>query len=320
MSRAAILLFTCIAIGLFAAPALAQGQQKGSGSIRLEYQYIYADKFLDDVAEYDYWTTDTHVLMLSGNYAITDRWNVVAALPYIQKRFNSEVPWGGDPHNPNDPYWIDYVPTDKRFVDDGEYHGGFQDFSVGISYLALDGPFSISPYIGYGVPTDNYPFFAKAAIGTNLWNVPVGATFTYIPYFSDWYFSGNLAYVFSEKPLGINVDHWNVQLSAGYWFKPNFSVNVFAGLKYVREGLQMPWDFTDDPTYANYPDEFDTEEWYNHDRLIAHRNLNVGVGLDYFVNRDYKLSLTGFTGVWAEQSTVPAYAFTLGLTRYFGNE
>jgi hypothetical protein len=292
----------------------------GHGSIRVEYQFIHSDKFYDDVAEYDYWTTDTHVLMLSGDYAVTDRWTVFASLPYIQKRFNSEVDWGGDPHNPNDPFWIDFVPPDKRFVDDGSYHGGLQDLSVGMSYVALDGPLTLTPYISYGVPADDYPFYAKAAIGQNLWHIPVGTAFTYVPYFSDWYLSGNVAYVFSEQPLGVNTDYWSAYLSAGYWFRPNFSVNLFAALKYVRDGLEMPWSFTDDPLYGNYPDEFDTEEWYNHDRLIGHRNLNLGIGFDYAVNRKYKLSGTGFTGVWAEQSSEPAHAFTLALTRYFGGE
>ena len=69
---------------------------------------------------------------------------VLAALPYVQKRFNSEVPWGGDPHNPNDPYWIDFVPPDTRFWDDGDYHGDFQDLAIGetrdvtFTYTATD--------------------------------------------------------------------------------------------------------------------------------------------------------------------------------------
>lgn len=272
------------------------------------------------MSTFDYWSTDSQVALLSGDYSFTNRYTLFAALPYVQKRFNAGALYGGDPHNPNDFYWIDFVPPDKRFVDDGDYHGGFQDFSIGISYLALDGPLTIAPYISYGVPTNHYPFFAKAAIGMNLWTLPVGTTISFVPYFSDWYFLGNAAYVFSEKPLGVNVDYWLVYLTAGYWFAQNFSMNVFAGLKSVRKGLKMPWDFTDDPSYANYPDEFDTVEWWQHDRLIGHRNLNVGVGFDYFLNPRYKLSGSAFTGVWAEQSNEVDYAFTMALTRYFGGE
>lgn len=299
----------------------AQSQQKGDGSVRVEYQYISTGNFYDENFEFGYWTTYSHVVLLSGDYALNERWAAYAALPYVQKRFAPDALFNGDPHNPNDPWWIDYDPPDKRFIDDGAYHGGFQDFTAGIRYNAVDGPaWTVAPYIAYGVPSDDYPFYAKAAIGANLWNIPVGVDVTFVPYFSDWYFRGNLAYVFSEKPLGYNVDYWLGFLSAGYWFAPRFSMNLFTSVKYLRNGLIMPWDFTDDPFYGNYPQDFDTPEWYNHDRLLRHRFANVGIGFDYFLNEKFLLSGTYFQGVWAEQTNEVDAAFTVSLTRYFGGE
>jgi hypothetical protein len=300
--------------------AQAQNQKKGDASIRFEYQYADSDTFSDDVGDYDYWSTDSHTIILAGDYAISDRLTVYGVLPWVQKRFVSKVEWGGDPHNPNDYYWVDFVPPDKRFIDDGDYHGGFQDLAFGIRYLALDGPLSVSPYIGYGFPTTDYPFFGKAAIGKNLWNVPVGVSLMYVPYFSDWHFRGSLSYVFSEKPLGVNVDHLLGYLSAGYWFKQNFSMAVFMTGKWTLKGLRMPEDFTDDPTYGNYPDEFDTPEWWQHDRLIANRAAAMGIEFDYFVKQKYKLSGSVSTGIWAEQTSLTGLAFSVALSRYFGGE
>ena len=175
-------------------------------------------------------------------------------------------------------------------------------------------------FISYGVPTTDYPFYAKAAIGLNLWNIPVGLAFTFVPNFSDWYFQGNIAYVFSEKPLGVNVDYWLGYLSGGYFFTPRFSMNVYLSAKQVREGLEMPWDFTDDPAYGNYPDDFDTPEWWQHDRLLGHGIANLGVGLDYFVNEKYQLSGSYFASIWADQTNEVDHAITLALTRYWGGE
>jgi hypothetical protein len=298
----------------------AQAQSAGDASIRLEYQFIHTGDFADANTLFTNWTTDSQVALLSADYAITDRWTVYAALPYVQKRFNPKAFLAGAPHNPNDPWWIAFEPPDKRFIDDGEYHGGFQDLSVGVTYLALDGPLTVRPYIGYGYPTDSYPFFGKAAIGLNLWNVPVGVAATYVPYFSDWYFSADVAYVFSEEPLGVNVDYWLGYLAAGYWFKPQFAMNLFLSTKYVRDGLVLPWDFTDDPTYSTFPVGFDTPEWWQHDRLLQHRILNVGIGFDWFINERYQLSGTYFQSVWEAQTTTVENAFTLGLTRYFDRE
>lgn len=323
---------TCNAIHSFLAGLLfvcgpgfcvAQNQFRGDASLRLEYQYIGTGDFPfeDEVA--DYWTTDSHVLMLSGDYALSDRWTIYAALPYVQKRFVAEadVPGfsPGDPHNPNTDF-VNFQPPDLRFIDDGDYHGGFQDLTVGMRYVAVDGPaWTVSPYVGYGVPTDDYPFYAKAAIGANLWNIPVGVDITFIPYFSDWYFRGNVAYVFSEQPLDVNVDYWLGYLSAGYWFQPGFSVNVFASTKYIRGGLVLPWDFTDDPTYGQ-PEDFDNDRWYQHDRLLRHRMLNLGIGFDYFLNERYQLSGTYYETTWADQTNEVDSAFSIALTRYFGGD
>lgn len=319
--RAGGLIVVLMVGGLFADPALAQGQTKGDASIRLEYQHIRTGTFEFDLSSFfgeaDYWTTDTQVAILSGDYAISDRITVFGALPYVRKRFNSQVDWGGDPHNPNDPYWVDYVPSDKSFWDDGDYHSHWQDFSIGMSYVLTDGPrLTVSPFISYGFPASDYPFFAKAAIGKNLWTVPVGVNLAYVPYFSDWHFEGSFGYVFSEQPLDENVDYSVLHLSAGYWFKPNLSVNVFVAGKYTWEGLEFA-DFQDDPLTAAYPDEYDTEEWYNHDRLYAASHLNVGAGFDYFLDENYKVSGSGYTSTWAESTNEIDFAFTLAVTRFF---
>jgi hypothetical protein len=312
-------IFQCLS----ADPALAQSQKKGDASVRMEYQYIRTGSFLSQGQELDYWSTDSQVAVLSGDYALNESWTVFAALPYVRKRFNSEVPWGGDPHNPNDPYWIDFVPPDKRFWDDENYHGAFQDFSVGVSYRIQKGPWTLYPSISYGVPASDYPFFAKAAIGKNLWTVPVGTSFAYVPYFSDWHFDGSVSYVFSEKPLGVNVDYWLVDLSAGYWFRANLSVEAFLTLKYVRDGISLlSMDFiNEDAAFPPiYPDDYDTEAWWQHDRLVGNRILNLGLGIDYFFSREWKLSGSAYQSVWTDESNEVDYAFTLGFTRFFGGD
>ena len=308
-----------------AAPAQSQGQQQGDASIRLEYQFIRTGSFVSGDAEFGYWTTDSQVAMLSGDYAINDRWRVFAALPYVRKRFQpagSDAFLGGDPHNPNDPYWIDFVPPDTRFWDDGDYHGALQDFSIGLSYRIDLGPWVLAPYISYGVPASDYPFFAKAAIGKNLWTVPVGMSFSYVPYFSDWHFGGSAAYVFSEKPLDVNVDYLLIDLAAGYWFKAYLSVEAFLNFKNVFDGVSLlsPRFIDGDPAGAVYPDDWDTEDWWNHDRMVGNQNLNVGLGIDYFFSRNWKVSGTAYKSFRTNESNEVDYAYTLGLTRYFSGE
>lgn len=311
-----------ISLAIFPAHTTAQSQTKGDGSLRIDYQYIHTGAYVGDSFEADYWTTDSQVALISGDYALNERWTVYAALPYVRKRFNpSDLDFGtgpGDPHDPNADYWVNYEPPDKRFWDDGAYHGDFQDLSFGLMYRWIDGPaWTVSPYVGYAVPATDYPFYAKAAIGLNLWNIPVGVSVNFVPYFSDWHFRGNLAYVFSEEPLGQNVDYWLAYLSAGYWFKPNFSVDVFLSSKYLVDGFIIDYDFGNP---ALYPETYDTEEWYHHDRLIKHRILNLGISFDYFLNEKYQVSATYFESIWEEQTTKVERAYSIALTRYFGGD
>ena len=321
LARLAIPLLASLFAIAVAGAAKAQEQERGDASLRMEYQFIRTGTFKSQGEEFDYWTTDSQVLMLSGDYAINDRWAVFAGLPYVRKRFNSEVDWGGDPHNPNDPSWVDFVPPDKRFWDDGDYHGDLQDFSFGVYYSVVKGPWELHPYISYGLPATDYPFYAKAAIGRNLWTVPVGMSFSFVPYFSDWHFDGNVAYVFSEKPLGYNVDYWLVHLSAGYWFRPDLSVNAFLGMKYGNGVSIFSPDFiTEGGDPNNYPDDWDTEEWWHHDQMIGNQNLNFGLGIDYFFSPEWKLSSTVYESVWTDESNEIDYAFTLAFTRFFGGE
>jgi hypothetical protein len=315
-------LLTGIFIVVLSGAAYGQGQSRGDGSIRVEYSFIQNGAFLSRDEKFDYWTTDTQALMLSGSYAINDRWTVFASLPYVRRRFNSEVPWGGDPHNPNDPYWVDFVPPDKQFWDDGDYNGDFQDFSIGVSYRIAKGRWTLNPYISFGVPASDYPFFAKTAIGRNLWTIPVGASVSFVPYFSDWHFDGDFSYVFSEKPLGQNVDYWLAHLSAGYWFKANLSVNVFLSMKYGYGISLLSARFLDEGAGFPpvYPVDFDTEAWWQHDRLIGNRNLNYGLGIDYALSPKWSVSGSTFRSAWTEEANENDIAFTLGLTRFFGGE
>ena len=172
------------------------------------------------------------------------------------------------------------------------------------------------------MPASDYPFFAKAAVGKHLWTLPVGTSVSFVPYFSDWHFDGNFAYVFSEKPLGQTVDYWLAHVSAGYWFKANLSIDAFLSLKYGY-GLSLL-----SPRFINenasnppvFPDDLDTEEWWQHDRMVGNRNLIFGIGFDYPISPKWTMSGSTFRSVWTDEANEDDFAFILGLTRFFGGE
>ena len=287
-------------------PATATAE-KGDASLRLEYQTVRTGAFDSSIGELDIGNTDAHVFMLAGTYAFSDRWTLTASLPYVKKRHE-----GALPHDPVADF-VNYQPPDLSLIDDGNFHSDWEDLYVGVQYLAKEGPLSVAPFIAVGVPTNDYPFYAHAAVGRNIWHVPVGVALSYTPYFSDFYFSGDVAYVFTEKSLGIDTSHWLLNASVSYFLTPAFAPKLFISIKHGTQGLDFPDDFGN-------PIDLDTERFYFHDRIIKHNYKNAGIGFDWMLNERYQLSATAMTMIDPDQVNIIEYAYSLGITRYFGSD
>ena len=294
---AAIVTLSCLASLAWA--------EKGDGSFRIEYQYIRTGAFDSSIGDIDIGSTDGHAFLLSFNYALTDRWSVTASLPWIRKRHR-----GALPHDPVADF-SNYTPPDLSLIDDGEYHSDWQDLYLGASYRLTDGPLVLQPFVSVGFPTNDYPFYGHAAVGRNIWHVPIGVAFSYQPYFSDFRFAGDVAYVFTEKSLGADISHWLMHGEVGYFITRNVVPKVFVTVKHGNRGLDFPDDY-------DLPADFDTEKWYLHDRMIKHNFVNAGLGLDWAINNRYQVSGTWFRMVRPEQVNVVDRAWTVSITRFFG--
>lgn len=278
--------------------------EKGDGSIRLEYQYIRTGAFDSSIGDLDIGHTDGHAFLLSVSYALTDRWSVMASLPWIKKRHR-----GALPHDPVADF-SNFSPPDLSLIDNGEYHSDWQDLYVGASYRWRDEPLSIEPFIAVGIPTNDYPFYGHAAVGRNIWHIPVGAAFSYRPYFSDFLFTGDIAYVFTEKSQGVDISHWLMHAEASYLLTRHLAPKIFVTVKHGTRGLDFPDDY-------DLPSDFDTEKWYLHDRMIKHNFINAGIGLNWTINGRYQASATWFRMVRPEQVNIVDRAWTLSITRFF---
>ncbi len=280
-----------------------QSQQRGDASLTLEYQYVRTGDFDSNLGVLDLGKMDTHVILLSGDYALNERWTVYASLPYVQRRYTGVAPHDAVADFSN------FVPPDLTFIDDGSYQKGFQDFYAGVRYLAMDGPLTVTPYISYGNPTNSYHIYGWSALGRDIWHLPVGATIGYTPYFSDWNFNADIAYVFTEETLGVDISHWLIYADARYYFTPRFSAKIFLTMKKSFNGLDFDQEFL-----SKY---FDTETFYLHDRVLKHGYTNAGIGFGWFLSDRYELFGNMVPMVTPDQTNDIEYAVTIGLTRYF---
>jgi hypothetical protein len=277
--------------------------RKGSGQIAVAYQVNRTDGFESSIGDLPIGSIDTEVMNFELEYAITDRFTIIAGIPYVRKRYNN----GPLPH---DPLLLDPPRPDVENVDDGDWNSDFQDFNFGVKYLAKEGAFSIEPFAYLGMPSSDYPFYGNAAVGQNLKRLQIGSTFMWYPGLSNAYYRADIGYVFVEETLGQSVNYWNIRAEAGYQFGPRFTGRLFGLLK-KGSGLSVPDD------YPGFPTALTDELWYQHDRMLKHNYLNVGIGLDWAFNDKYSLSSNYMTMVWADQVNILEYAFTLSLARSF---
>jgi hypothetical protein len=277
--------------------------RKGSGQIVLTYQFNATDGFESDIGELPIGSIDTHVMNFELHYALTDRLTVVAGIPYVRKRYN-------DGPLPHDPLLLDPPRPFVKNVDQGDWNSEFQDFNIGAKYLAKEGAFSVEPFAFLGIPSHEYPFYGNAAVGQQLTRLRVGSSFMWYPGLSNAYYSADVSYVFVEETLGVNVNYWNIRAEAGYQFGPRLTGRLFTLLK-KGSGLAVPTD------YPGFPTQLTDELWYQHDRMLKHNYMNIGVGVDWALNDDYSLSTNYMEMVWADQVNLMDYAFTLSVARAF---
>ncbi len=294
--------FAALIIGVaLAMPVHAEDESSraGHGHVSVGLQIIHIDGFEGSGGTIPIGTGDTQSLNFEIDYNLTDRLSVFAGIPFIRKRYK-----GGFPH---DPLLLDPPRSNVENVDTGSWNTDFQDFHLGMRYLLREGLFSVEPHIALGVPSRDYPFFGHAAVGQQLLKFDVGTTLSWYPGLSDAYYRLDVAYVFVEETLGVDVSHWRISGEAGYFFSRELTGRLFMQLK-DGGGLTFPDDF---------PPPRTTELWYQHDRLVKHNYLNVGVGLDWSLGSRMSLNSSVMTMVWAEQVHDMQYSITFGLSRSF---
>ncbi len=251
-------------------PGVTQQESRaGSGEVSLTYQFAYFNKAKSGASVVvPLGRIDSHSLYFEADYWLTDNLFVTAGIPYFTIRYR-----GPSPHD------ITLVDPDHGQIDDGHYHGDFQDFQFGARYLALDEEFKITPFTLITVPSHNYPTFSHAAVGQNLFKVELGTEVSYFPAFDDWYATVQTSRVFVEHILGYSVDYWKVNVEPGYYLSPDFAVHGSLMIK-QGNGLSFPRDF---------PSTTDVK-FFNHDKLLRGNYINIGAGFDWLLPGGRRLS------------------------------
>lgn len=243
-------------------------------------------------------------LLFGIDYGLNERWSLSASIPLIRKRYRGPAP--------HVPALLDPPNNTAPFIDDGLYHGGWQDFRFGLHYATRWRAFLISPYVVAHVPSHDYPHFGQAAIGQNRHKLQLGVGIGRVLETYPFYYRFDLSHSFVERTLGRSVDHTIYDLSLGWFATERLALSVF-GRKKTGKGVEP----TDRAFFG--PPPFRNEAWYQHDRLFPHEYELVGASLEWMVDEDYAIGLSFSQMAGGNYVQRIDLASSITLTRFFGH-
>jgi hypothetical protein len=294
-----------------ATPACAQEEAPKRGVVSFGLQTVRTDSAFSESGGLvlPSSSSEAWVSILEFEYALSEQWSLYLGVPYIRKKFT-----GFPPHNPA---LLDPPQPDAEFIDDGDTHGGLQDWRAAITYRKSGRNWQLAPFVRLEVPSRDYPHFGSAAIGQNLVRGEIGVDFSQQVAFTNFYYGAGYSYTIVEETLGVNVNYNRVPLRAGYFFNPRWSAELFAEGK-----LGKGRDAADYGCGAYRPDGscihpvFD-ENWYQHDRQLRHDYVTMGVGSTYWFNDATAISLSTWKMVWGRTINRLDLAADLTISRRF---
>jgi hypothetical protein len=252
--------------------ASAQAQSwlpaKGEGTVSVLFSNaLSTDHYLPNVA-YDFGHIDSNTLLFDVTYGLTDRVAVTVGLPVVTSRYR-----GNFPHRP-------------ITLDDGNWHTTAQDFSFRVRYNAFRGPVTITPFVGTGLPANDYEFYAHAAPGRQLKEVVTGVSVGRLFAELGLVLQGSYGMNFSQEALDVDRRFSTASLEAAYFITPAVRVMATTAGRIGHTGINL---------FPNSGVVLPPEVFQRHDQISRESFFNVGAG--------FAVSLNDSTDVYAAYTT-----------------
>lgn len=229
---------------------------KGEGTVSLTYQnYDVAGHYDPQGHKNNNGGTQSHVAVAELDYGITDTLGLTLSVPFVASKYT------GPPV-----YVVAGIPTYPGPLDDGTYHGAFQDLRAEVRRLFWAGAIPVAPFIGASVPTHNYETVGEAVPGRHRRDLQFG---TYSGVNLDRlvtgaYVQARYAYATAERIEGFPFTRSNIDVEIGYPFGSRVLVRGLTAWQIRHQGpnaLELAGD------------------WEHHDRFISPSYTNLGIGV-----------------------------------------
>jgi hypothetical protein len=245
---------------------------------------------------------------LEADYAITDRFSVVAGVPFVFAKYLGPPPPPGIPEPPM------VRDVDKCYC----WQQAWADFGLTARYNLFNGAAALTPSVSYGLPSHDYAYRGEAVVGRHLKEIrlAVDAGLRLDAISPRLALQGRYSYAWVEQVLDVPNNRSNVTAEALFQATNRLQVRGGAYRQITHGGLRLG---TEGPTLPDgYPwGEAATSELFaEHDRLLRDNYWHLGAGFSFsFAWADVFASYVEFV---SGTDTHAGRAFTAGLSVPFG--
>jgi len=169
--RIGLISFIAALLPVAVAPAFAQPwvPPKGEGTVSVTYQNYYVTGHFVGVRGIP--TTDTGAthsksLVADMDWGLPKSIGLTLSLPFIASKYTG----------PPGVYSVGGIETHPGPLDDGFYHGAFQDLHIEVRRMIDFGRFALAPHAGITIPTHEYATDGEAVPGRHRTDFQIGAS------------------------------------------------------------------------------------------------------------------------------------------------
>jgi hypothetical protein len=246
---------------------------------------------------------------LDASYNLSSDWTIYGGIRYFTGRYDGpfpNCPTLAPAQCAGQPPLVTPHP-ESPFLDDGNYHGAWQDWNLGVAYHARIGNYYITPSATAFVPTHNYPTYGNAVVGQDLDQLLLAVTLSHQFDFTNFYYKLGYGYAFSQHILGIDTGYQRFDGELGWFVNEKFSVRGFVT---GRAGFGGRASLGPPP--APLP-----ELWYERQRWAQHDYHAYGLGADYDFGNRFSASASIQHEFWGDTVFDFKYSLEARLTRSF---
>jgi hypothetical protein len=276
---------------------------KGDGTVSVLDQYnIERLHTFSDGRTKDRGHTYFEGVIVNTDYSITDRLALSVSLPYIAGKYV-----GPFPH-----LLVRGDPSTAVAVDNGDFHGGFQDFRLNARYALTQRALKVTPFFQATIPSHDYPSFGHAAIGFNESEYRVGVNVgrRLDPILPKAFIQGQYAFGMTpEVAANIAPKRSYGELQLGYLLNRRITIQGSSVLTYSHNGIDFDYNL--------FPNNLTQEQYLNHDRIARSKLLDAGGSIAYQVTRSTNFFLSVGHSFYGTNGHLRYLVTTVGFTKAF---